>query len=360
MLFKRARIGSHLCMNYPCFYILIGRVLIPKIKEKQTMKTETNKPLAFRKYPSTTALQCFETAARHLSFTNAAQEMHMTQSAISKQVAQLEEMLKISLFYRTPHRISLTPAGKTYYLEVLEILKHIEVATTSLMSHSDNVEVLKIASHPTFCSRWLLPALSGFSQAHPLINLDIKEQVGPFFTEDQNVDIAFLYGDGIWGGMEAIKLFDEYCVAVCQPEYLHDKNPCTSNVDNCTLLQLSSRPSAWYEYFKQQGISIDGTFIGPRFDTFHACIAAALLGYGIALVPLRLVAPELQSGTLVTAWRYAAKGRGSYYITYPLSLGRSHKVKVILEWVSAYLETSNQHELMLGHVLNSIDIVDLL
>lgn len=311
------------------------------------MKTETNKHLAFRRYPSTTALQCFETAARHLSFTNAAQEMHMTQSAISKQVAQLEEMLNIALFYRTPQRISLTPAGKTYYLEVLDILKHIEVATTSLMSHSDNTEVLKIASHPTFCSRWLIPALSGFSQAYPLINLDIKEQAGPFFSEDQNVDIAFLYGDGIWGGMEAIKLFDEYCVAVCQPEYLYDKNrdknPCTSNIDNCTLLQLSSRPSAWYEYFKQQGISIDGTFVGPRFDTFHAGIAAALLGYGIALVPLRLVAPELQSGTLVTAWNYASKGRGSYYITYPLSLGRSHKIKVILEWVSAYLEVSNPY-----------------
>lgn len=183
------------------------------------MKTDTNNSLAFRRYPSTTALQCFETAARHLSFTNAAQEMHMTQSAISKQVALLEEMLNISLFYRTSHGISLTPAGKTYYLEVLGILKHIEVATTNLMSHSSNTEVLRILSHPTFCSRWLIPALSGFNQAYPLIKLDIKEQVGPFFAEDQNVDIAFLYGDGIWGGMEAIKLFDEYCVAVCQPEY---------------------------------------------------------------------------------------------------------------------------------------------
>ena len=91
------------------------------------MKTDTNSSLDFRKYPSTKALQCFETAARHLSFTNAAQEMHMTQSAISKQVAQLEEVLNIALFYRTPQKISLTPAGKTYYLDVLDILKHIEI-----------------------------------------------------------------------------------------------------------------------------------------------------------------------------------------------------------------------------------------
>ena len=321
------------------------------------MKTDTNKPLAFRRYPSTTALQCFETAARHLSFTNAAQEMHMTQSAISKQVAQLEEMLNLSLFYRTPHRISLTPAGKSYYLEVLEILKHIEVATTNLMSHSSNTELLKIVSHPTFCARWLIPALSGFSQEYPLINLDIKELAGPFFSEDQNVDIAFLYGDGMWSNMESIKLFDEYCVAVCQPQYLRDKKLSTECLtsreclDDYVLLQISSRLSAWYEYFKQQDISVDGTFVGPRFETFHACISAALLGYGIALVPLRLVEPELQSGALVMAWDYAAKGRGSYYVTYPVSSGQSHKVKAVLEWITAYLAISDEREKALGLVL---------
>ena len=315
------------------------------------MKTDTNKPLAFRRYPSTTALQCFETAARHLSFTNAAQEMHMTQSAISKQVAQLEEMLNLSLFYRTPHRISLTPAGKVYYLEVLEILKHIEVATTNLMSHSSNTELLKIVSHPTFCARWLIPALSGFSQEYPLINLDIKELAGPFFSEDQNVDIAFLYGDGMWSNMEAIKLFDEYCVAVCQPQYLRDKTLSAECLDDYVLLQISSRLSAWYEYFKQQDISVDGTFVGPRFETFHACISAALLGYGIALVPLRLVEPELQSGALVMAWDYAAKGRGSYYVTYPISSGQSHKVKAVLEWITAYLTISDEREKALGLVL---------
>lgn len=321
------------------------------------MNDKIKTSLSFRKYPSTTALQCFETAARHLSFTNAAQEMHMTQSAISKQVAQLEEMLNLSLFYRTPHRISLTPAGKTYYIEVLDILKHIEAATTSLMSNSDNSEVLKIVSHPTFCARWLMPALRGFSQTHPLINLNIKELAGPFFSEDQNVDVAFLYGDGIWAGMEAIKLFDEYNVAVCHPDYLKDKTPCTSNIDKCTLLQLSSRPSAWYEYFRQQDISMDGTFVGPSFDTFHTTISAALLGYGIALVPLRLVAPELQSGALVTAWSYAAKGRGAYYMSYPLSLGSSHKLKAILEWISAYLEKSDNHEQELSFISSQSEMI---
>jgi DNA-binding transcriptional LysR family regulator len=197
----------------------------------------------------------------------------------------------------------------------------------------------------------LIPALSGFCQEYSLINLDIKELVGPFFSEDQNVDIAFLYGDGMWGNMEAIKLFDEYCVAVCQPQYLRDKTLSTDCLDDYVLLQISSRLSAWYEYFKQQDISVDGTFVGPRFETFHACISAALLGYGIALVPLRLVEPELQSGALVMAWDYAAKGRGSYYVTYPVSSGQSHKVKAVLEWITDYLTISDQREKALGLAL---------
>ena len=334
LLLNRLQYGYALRLSVVILLIWANRNL--------TMNTDTSKPLAFRRYPSTTALQCFETAARHLSFTNAAQEMHMTQSAVSKQVAQLEEMLNLSLFHRTPQRISLTPAGKTYYLEVLGILKHIESATTNLMSHSTNTEVLRIVAHPTFCSRWLIPALNGFGQQFPLINLHINEQVGPFFSEDQNVDVAFLYGDGIWSGMQSVKLFDEYCIAVCSPEYLQDKTLNTHTLQGCILLQLSSRLSAWYDYFKQQDINVDGTFVGPRFDTFQACIVAAMLGYGIALVPLRLVAQDLQSGALVMAWDYAAKSRGSYYLTYPISLGQSHKVKAILEWVTTYLETSNQ------------------
>lgn len=300
-----------------------------------------NNILTYRKYPSTTAMQCFETAARHLSFTNAAHELHMTQSAVSKQVAQLEEMINIPLFYRTSQSISLTPSGKRYYLEVVDILKHIETATTSLMSHSDNVEVLKITSHPTFCARWLIPALAGFQEAYPNINLALTEQIGPFFSDDHDTDIAFLYGDGVWSGMESIKLFDEYCVAVCTPSYLGNKTPYNREIDRFTLLQLSSRPSAWYEYFKQQSISVEGTFVGPKFDSFYACISAALLGYGVALVPLRLVEPEIESGKLVKAWGYSSKGISAYYMSYPLSLGNSHKVKAVVNWVLEYLEINN-------------------
>ena len=303
------------------------------------MKTDTSSSLGFRAYPSTKALQCFETAARHSSFTYAAQEMHMTQSAVSKQVTQLEEMLNTALFYRTSRQISLTPAGKVYYIEVLNILKHIEAATTNLLSHNDDSELLRIVSHPTLSSRWLIPALKGFSEEHHSINLEIIEQVGPFFSEDQNVDIAFLYGTGIWDGMETVKLFDEYSIAVCSPTYFQNRDICFKNINNYNFIQFNSRPNAWYEYFKQQDLNIEGTIDGPRFDTFQACISAALAGYGIALVPSHFIESELQTKDLVKVFDYVMQGRGSYYVTYPLSLGNSYKVRMVLEWLSNYIES---------------------
>ncbi|OFV49187.1 LysR substrate-binding domain-containing protein [Oligella sp. HMSC09E12] len=300
---------------------------------KQTLDS-----LSFKKYPSTTALQCFESSARYLSFTKAAQELNMTQSAVSKQVSQLEEMINTPLFYRAAQRIFLTPAGKRYYLEILDVLKHIEAATISLMSTADNVETLKITSHPTFCARWLVPAMLGFNQAYPLISVEIKEQVGPFFSEEHDVDIAFLYGSGVWAGMHSIKLFDEHCVAVCSPAYLEKISSAGLGVNDVTLLHLISRPSAWHDYFKQQSISIENNFNGPRFDTFYAIISAALMGYGVALVPQRLVEPEMLSGQLVKVWDYIAKGNGSYYMSYPLSLDNSYRVKAMLNWITKYLE----------------------
>ncbi|HAO59515.1 MAG TPA: LysR family transcriptional regulator [Psychrobacter sp.] len=304
--------------------------------------------LRFRKYPSTTALQCFEAAARLLSFTGAAQELYMTQSAVSKQVAQLEDMLNISLFYRTSQRISLTPAGKRYYLEVFNILSSIESATVSLMSHVDNGETLKLSAHPTFCARWLIPALAGFNDEYPSINLEIREQEGPFFNEDHDIDVAFLYGDGVWTGMESVKLLEEYCIAVCSPDYYDKHIKAVDAEDNhklsgCTLLHLNSRLSAWYDYFKQQQLHVEGTFVGPRFDTFHSCISAALLGYGVALVPRILVTPEINSGALVQADDYYAKTKSAYYITYPLTLGNSQKVRAVIKWVFEYMDRINRN-----------------
>lgn len=299
--------------------------------------------LCFRKYPSTTAMQCFETAARHLRFTKAAQELHMTQSAVSKQVAQLEDLLQLQLFERSSQSLYLTPVGKKFYIEIENILKQIELSTIDVMAHGAETETLNLVSHPTFCARWLVPALKGFGKANPKIHLDIKEMTAPFFLEDHNIDAAFLHGDGVWTGMKSILLFDEEMVAVCRPDYLKQPLQTLSDISQYILLQSNSRPSAWHYYFQAQNVCLSGSFIGPRFETFYTCIAAAENGCGIALVPKIMVQKELDSGQLVKAWHYKFKGMGGYYLAYPCNKESTPKVKIIIQWIKNYLEkTANE------------------
>lgn len=301
--------------------------------------------LSFRKYPSTTAMQCFETAARHLSFTKAAQELHMTQSAVSKQVAQLEELLRLQLFQRSSQSLYLTPVGKKYYLEVEKILKQIELSTIDVMAHGAETETIKIIAHPTFCARWLIPALKGFSKAHPNIHLDVKELTQSFFSEDHVLDIAFLHGDGVWSGMEAIQLFEEEMIVVCRPDYLEKPLTSLCEINSYVLLQSNSRPSDWYYYFERQGVNSNCSFIGPRFETFYACITAAELGCCIALVPKIMVKNELLTGKLIKAWDYEMKNMGNYYLAYPCHKGSMPKVKVMIEWVKNYIEKTNKEKM---------------
>lgn len=291
--------------------------------------------LNLRKYPSTTALQCFECTARHLSFTKAGKELHMTQSAVSKQVAHLEEQLSVQLFYRSSTGLFLTPAGKSYYLETLKILQHLEIATLNLMAHGVEADTLRIVSHPTLCAKWLIPALKGFGRAHPLIHLDIAEQSHALIDDD--MDMAFLYGDGVWADMEVVKLFDECSVAVCAPSYECQFDH-LQELNQATLIQLKTRPRAWHEFFSEQGINHDKAMTGVRFDTFNACINAAKIGCGVALVPTRFVLEELQNGTLKLANAYQMTGQGAYYMAYQARLGNTKKVQAMLSWINHHMQ----------------------
>lgn len=303
------------------------------------MTKEATNSLQVRKYPSMTALQCFEATARHLSFTQAGKELHMTQSAVSKQVAQLEELLGLPLFYRASSRLFLTPAGKHYYPEVLRTLQELEAATLALMSYSQDSQTLRIISHPTLCAKWLIAALAGFGATYPEIHLDIKEQASPLMDDD--MEVAFLYGNGAWADMEAIKLFDEYSLAVCSPNY--QKIGDLQTLSQSDLIAIRTRPRAWQIYFAKQGVRYQNQ-AAICFDTFHACIQAAQLGYGVALVPIGFVAQALTEGSLVPAYPYRLAGRGAYYMLYPPRLGNTPKVKAMRAWIENYLANHTSKE----------------
>ncbi|SDQ75830.1 transcriptional regulator, LysR family [Pseudomonas sp. UC 17F4] len=287
-----------------------------------------------RLMPSTTALQCFEAAARHLSFTRAAQELHLTQSAVSKQVAQLEEMLSHPLFQRIRRRLHLTPAGALYLAEVNKILVQLDMSSRYILSYGGETEVLRIATQPTFGERWLVPNLKGFGERHPRIHLDIRNELEPFDLVQAKADIAFFFGQGTWPGATCIELFKEQVVPVCAPDLLARQHfDSAESLTEHRLLQCTSRPEAWHEWFLGQGLHSQNSYHGPRFDTFYMCIRAAQAGCGIALVPRYLVAEELAEGKLAIPWNHSKTSEGSHFIAHAEHAAEVPKVRAFVEWI---------------------------
>ncbi|MBD1600116.1 LysR substrate-binding domain-containing protein [Pseudomonas typographi] len=286
--------------------------------------------------PSMTALQCFEAAARHLSFTRAAQELHLTQSAVSKQVAQLEDMLRHHLFQRVRRRLQLTPAGSLYLAEVNKILTQVHMSSRYILSYGGETEVLRVATQPTFGARWLIPALKGFGTQYPNIHLEIRNELEPFDLTQSKADVAFFFGHGTWPGATCLELFQEDVVPVCAPDTLRQTPiPNAQALANTVLLQCTSRPEAWHEWFLAQGLHSVGSYHGPRFDTFYMCIHAAIAGCGVALIPRYLVAEELAEGKLVVPLPYVTPSHGAHFIAYSEHAADVPKIRHFVDWVLA-------------------------
>ncbi|MFJ4442947.1 LysR family transcriptional regulator [Pseudomonas sp. NPDC089422] len=292
-----------------------------------------------RLVPSMTALQCFEAAARHLSFTRAAEELHLTQSAVSKQVAQLEEMLRHHLFLRIRRRLQLTPAGSLYLAEVNKILTQVDMSSRYVLTYGEQTEILKVATQPSFGVRWLIPHLKGFGKRHANIHLDIRNEMEPFALLQGSADVVFFYGQGTWPGATCVELFGEEVVPVCAPELLAGRELGDAReLADMVLLQSTSRPEAWHEWFLELGLHSVSAYHGPRFDTFYMALSAAQAGCGVALVPQYLVAKELAEGSLVMPWNHAMRSAGKHYLAYAEHAAEVPKVRALVEWIREQLQ----------------------
>ncbi|MGS2745005.1 LysR substrate-binding domain-containing protein [Halomonas sp. LS-001] len=295
--------------------------------------------MASRNLPSTSAMQCFEAAARHMSFTRAADELNLTQSAVSKQVAHLETTLQHKLFRRVRRSLLLTPEGAIFLSDVRKVLSQLEMSTQAIMTYSGNSEVLKIATLPSFGSRWLANKLPSFLSANPGISLEFHDRVKDFDLEQQDIDIALFYGHGSWPSLACHKLIDEDMVAVASPELLA-QHPIQS-VDDLTrlpLLHLSTRPDAWHHWFANQAIITDRSYHGTRFETFPMLVRTAMAGGGVALVPRFIIDEELEGGRLILAWPYRLLSESAYYLVYPEHLGELAKVRRFVEHITRFVD----------------------
>lgn len=177
-----------------------------------------------RKIPGTDLLVAFETAARHQSFTRAAEELSLTQSAVCRKISALEDYLGVQLFNRVKKRVTLSGAGQIYAKQVRESLKKIEHDTLSLMAHRSAGRVIELAVIPTFATRWLIPRLADFQLQHPDVTLDLTTRNEPFMFIDTPFDAAIHFGDPVWPGAITEYLFGEEMVPVCIPALLRGRS----------------------------------------------------------------------------------------------------------------------------------------
>jgi LysR family glycine cleavage system transcriptional activator len=273
-----------------------------------------------RKIPSLQALACFDAAARHESYTRASQELALTQGAVSRQITALESFVGVALFRRTRHGVALTDRGRDYAAQVAMRLQALEQDTLDVMSTQGQGGVLHLAAVPTFATRWLIPRLPQLRLRHPDLTVHIETRTRPFMFADTPFDAALFAGTpeqvSQWAGTRATKLLDEVVLPVCSPSLMAGASSLIPQaMKEMPLLQQSTRPDAWRQWFDAQGVSAPQALSGPRFELFSMTAAAAARGMGMALVPRLLIEDELARGELVVVCeRPMANARGYYFV----------------------------------------------
>jgi len=286
-----------------------------------------------RKIPSTAALISFEAAARHESFTKAAQELSLTQGAICRQIAGLEDFLSVELFRRSRRGVKLTEAGLSYSRRVAAQLDAVERDALSVMGHT-GANVIELAVVPTFGTQWLLPRLKDFQQQHPEVTVNLTNRTRPFLFADTEFDAAIYFGDADWSGTESHKLMGENPMPVCSPALLDGRKGLTPEATaELPLLQQTTRPYAWRQWFNAQNLNIARDLTGPRYELFSMLAQAAMHDMGIALIPPFLIQRELAEKRLVIANRSALSSIKAYYLMIPERKVESASLRAFRDWL---------------------------
>lgn len=276
-----------------------------------------------RRIPPLDTLLCFDAAARHESYTRAARELALTQSAVSRRIAQLEEFLGVPLFRRTRHGVALTPAGAAYARQMARRLAALERDTLDAMARQgEGGGAVSLAAVPTFATRWLLPRLPAFNALHPDITVHIETRTRPFLFADTDFDAALFAATpaqvASWAGTRAHLLLHEDVTPVCSPALLPRGRPVSpAALARMPLLQQSTRPDLWTAWFDAQGVQAPLARSGPRYELFSMTAAAAARGMGVAMVPVLLIGDELARGELARACTRAPQRERAYYLFTP-------------------------------------------
>ncbi|MEP2031063.1 MAG: LysR substrate-binding domain-containing protein [Paracoccaceae bacterium] len=288
--------------------------------------------------PSIASLRALEALDRLGSASSAAEELSLTQSAVSRQLQTLERQLGTELIVREKKRMLLTPEARKYAAELRQALGQIAQASLQVQT-SSLAGQLSLGILPTFGMRWLVPRLADFAKRHPDITINMSTRLVPFNFAGQNLDAAIHFGDSDWPGTHKLKLKTEQVIPVCAPELLPAGSlENAADVLDLPLLHIETRPRAWANWLDVYDDPTDKPMSGTMYDQFSTITQAALHGLGVALLPDYLVESDLAAGRLMMAHEGPSRSLGAYYLVWPFQKDRDPSLQHFREWLEGQAE----------------------
>ncbi|WP_396604586.1 transcriptional regulator GcvA [Bradyrhizobium sp. YCK136] len=288
--------------------------------------------------PSLNGLRAFEAAARHLSFTLAASELNVTQTAISHQIRRLEEELGIRLFIRQNRALALTPEARDYLPGVRAAFNDLRLATDRLLRRDDD-KVLTLSTLASLAAKWLLPRLTDFQEQHPGIDVRITTSTSLVDFQRDDVDAAIRYGRGQWPGLRADWLMADELFPVCSPSLLRGDKPLQRPEDlrNHPPLHTSNANSDdWRLWLTAAGLPADiAKQPGITFDMIFMTIQAAIDGIGVAMGRTSYVQDDIAKGRLVVPFKIALPADAGFYLVAPEGRREAPKLAAFRQWIVA-------------------------
>ncbi len=285
--------------------------------------------------PSLNGLRAFEAAARHLSFTLAASELNVTQTAISHQIRRLEEELGLRLFIRKNRALALTPQARDYLPGVRAAFNDLRLATDRLLRKDDD-KVLTVSTLASLAAKWLLPRLTAFQEAHPGIDVRITTSTTLVDFKNGDVDAAIRYGRGNWPGLRSEWLMADDFFPVCSPALLSGKKPLRTPEDlrDHVLLHTSTNGDDWRQWLTAAGLPSDlSKPQGITFDLILMTVQAAIDGIGVAMGRTSYVQDDIAKGRLVVPFDISLPVDAGFYLVSPEGIAEPPKLKAFRQWL---------------------------
>lgn len=298
-----------------------------------------------RRLPPLAAVRAFEAAARHMNFTRAAEELGMTQAAVSYQVKLLEERLGSTLFFRTGRQVQLTETGRRIAPIISGAFDNLDDAFS--VARTESEAVLTISCSNSFASKWLAVRLGGFQMQRPAlaVRLHAADNIVDFARDE--VDVAIRNSPGPWPGLSSHFLMRVPIVPLASPEFLEKHPAIRTPADIMAMPRLSPDDVWWIHWLESVGGCAQGTrpATGVRLDSQNLEGNAALAGQGIAILNPALWLPEIQAGRLVQPLDGIAYGRRHYWLVYPEYRRNAPKVRAFREWLLAEMAADAQNDI---------------